>query len=148
MAKLFVPERSRIDDTQQVVPNVAAEAVEAAWAQAEYEGQLSVDVYQTEEALVITSTIAGVNPEDLEVTLNNDVVTIRGKRRPEQVVPPEDYFYRECYWGGFSRSIVLPMEVKAEAVQARLRHGVLTVVLPKALHPKAVAVKIEPQDEA
>jgi HSP20 family protein len=147
MAKLFVTEHLGDQDNTPVMPTVSDEGSSQAWAAAEYEGQLSVDVYQTEDSIVITSTMAGVNPEDLEVTLNNDVVTIRGKRQPEQVVRPEDYFYRECYWGGFSRSIVLPVEVHAESVSARLRHGVLTVVLPKAPRSKAVAVKVEPEDE-
>ena len=112
------------------------------WYAGEYEGQLSVDVYQTDNSLVIRSTIAGVKPEDLEVTLNNDVITIRGKRYHEHDVPSENYFYQECYWGGFSRSIVLPVEVKPEKVEASLKNGVLTIVLPKAQKPKAVEVKV------
>jgi HSP20 family protein len=120
MAKFFVSDRSEEDGASQVIPTGTQAAGEVAWAASGYEGQLSVDVYQTEDSLVITSTIAGVNPEDLEVTLNNDVVTIRGKRQPERQVTQEDYFYQECYWGGFSRSIVLPVEVRAEAVQAKL----------------------------
>jgi HSP20 family protein len=118
------------------------------WYSGEYEGQLSVDVYQTKESLVIKSTIAGVKPEDLEITLNNDVVTIRGKRYQEAVVAPEDYFYQECYWGGFSRSIVLPVEVRSEKVQAALKNGVLTITLPKAAKAKTVAVKVQTEDEA
>ncbi|MBI5466536.1 MAG: Hsp20/alpha crystallin family protein [Candidatus Kerfeldbacteria bacterium] len=113
------------------------------WYSAEYEGQLAVDVYQTKSAVVVKSTIAGVKPEDLEVTLNNDVITLRGRRQPEEEVLPEDYLYRECYWGGFSRSIVLPVEVRADKVQASLKNGILTVILPKAAKiSKSVAVKV------
>jgi HSP20 family protein len=117
------------------------------WYSGEYEGQLSVDVYQTKEALVIKSTIAGVKLEDLEITLNNDVVTIRGKRYQETAVAPEDYFYQECYWGGFSRSIVLPVEVKSEKAQAALKNGVLTIILPKAAKAKIVSVKVRNEEE-
>jgi HSP20 family protein len=120
---------------------VSAPPVE--WYSAEYEGQLAVDVYQTKSAVVVKSTIAGVKPEDLEVTLNNDVITLRGRRQPEEEVLPEDYLYRECYWGGFSRSIVLPVEVRADKVQASLKNGILTVILPKAAKvAKSVAVKV------
>lgn len=108
----------------------------------EYEGELSVDVYQTSEHLVIKSTIAGVKPDDLEITLNNDVVTIRGKRYQETPVAADDYFYQECYWGGFSRSIVLPMEVNPEGIQANLKNGVLTVLLPKAPRSEKVVVTV------
>jgi HSP20 family protein len=146
MATFTVSERELEDEATEVVPTVSLQPGDVGWHTPEYEGQLSVDVYQTKDTLVIKSTIAGVKPKDLEVTLNNDVITIRGKRSPDQVVQAEDYFYQECYWGGFSRSIVLPMEVRAEAVQAALKDGVLTVVLPKA--PKAKVVEVKVQEEA
>lgn len=117
------------------------------WYSGEYEGQLSVDVYQTEDSLVVRSTIAGVKLEDLEITLNDDVITIRGKRFQEHEVPKEDYFYQECYWGGFSRSIVLPMEVKSAEARASLKNGVLMIVLPKAITSAAVSVKIEQSED-
>lgn len=113
------------------------------WFEEGYEGQLSVDVYQTDEDLIIKSTIAGVRPEDLDITINNDLVTIRGERKHEAEIRPDDYFYQECYWGGFSRSIVLPVEVKADEAEATLKNGVLTLVLPKAERGKAVQVEIE-----
>lgn len=112
------------------------------WYEGEYEGQLAVDVYQTKDNLVVRSTIAGVKKEDLEIILNDDVITIRGKRYQEQEVPKEDYFYQECYWGGFSRSIVLPVEVKSQEAKAVLKNGILTIILPKAEHSRA-AVNIE-----
>lgn len=117
------------------------------WYSGEYEGQLSVDVYQTDETLVVRSTIAGVKPEDLEITLNDDVVTIRGKRFQETEVPKENYFYQECYWGGFSRSIVLPVEVKSAEAKASLKNGVLTLTLPKVAHMQSsVEVAVEALD--
>ncbi len=115
---------------------------EEEWLNEEYEGQLSVDVYQTADEIVIKSTIAGVKPNDLDVTINNDMVTIKGKREDAKEVTEENYFYQECYWGGFSRSIILPVEVKAEEAKAQLKNGVLTIRLPKAKKSKSVSVKI------
>lgn len=130
------------------VPTSAAAVSPVEWYASEDEGKLSVDVYQTQEALVIRSTIAGVKSSDLDITLNNDVITIRGKRYQDALVPAEDYFYQECYWGSFSRSIVLPVEVKPEQVEASLKNGVLVVVLPKAAKAKPVAVPVVEVDES
>lgn len=98
----------------------------------EQEGQLTVDVYQTPDAIVIKSTIAGVKPEDLDVSITNDMVTIRGSRRHDEEIQEEDYFYRECYWGSFSRSIILPVDIVAEKADASLKDGILTIRVPKA----------------
>ena len=106
------------------------------------EGQLSVDVFQSKDNVVIKSTIAGVKPEDIDIAIDNDVITIRGQRKEEETVKEDDYFYQECYWGSFSRSVVLPMEVKPDEAEASLKNGVLTVVLPKAKRSKSVAVKV------
>ncbi len=96
------------------------------------EGQLTIDVYQTEGEIVIKSTIAGVKPEDLDVAINNDMVTIRGERKNEEMVGAENYYYQECYWGSFSRSVVLPVDIIAEKAEASLKNGILTIRLPKA----------------
>ena len=96
------------------------------------EGQLTIDVYQTEDDIVIKSTIAGVRPEDLDVNINNDMVTIRGERVQGEEVDPEDYYYQECYWGPFSRSVILPVEIISEKAEATMKNGILTVRLPKA----------------
>lgn len=107
-------------------------APEAAPASETGEGQLTVDVYQTPDAVVIKSTIAGVKPEDLEVSITNDMVTVRGTRRHDEEVREDEYFYRECYWGTFSRSIILPVDIIAEKADASLRDGILTIRIPKA----------------
>ncbi len=119
------------------------------WLNGNFEGQLAVDVYQTEDDVVIQSTLAGVRVEDIDITVNNDMVTIRGMRRREQDVPTQQYFYQECYWGGFSRSIILPYDVKADKVAAKLKNGILTVILPKADKPRAKSIKVheEPDED-
>jgi len=109
----------------------------------EYEGQLTIDMFQTKDNVVIKSTIAGVKPEDVDVTIANDMVTIRGERSRDFEASSEDYFYQECYWGSFSRSVVLPVDVDIESVGADLKDGILTVILPKAAKAKAKKIKVK-----
>lgn len=121
----------------------STESKEEGWLPDQYEeGQLSIDVYQTPEHLVVKSTIAGVKPEDIDISINNDMLTIRGRREMNEVVRDQDYLYRECYWGSFSRSIILPIEIKAEKIEAFLENGVLTVMLPKAKTSKQISIKV------
>jgi len=117
---------------------------EKGWLDEDYEeGQLSIDVFQNSGNIIVKSTMAGVKPEDIDISLDNDMLTIRGKRAMETKVRDEDYLYRECYWGNFSRSIILPVDVLAEKIEATLENGVLTVVLPKAKHSKQVLIKVK-----
>lgn len=109
----------------------------------DYEGQLNIDVYQTKDNVIIKSTIAGVKPEDLDITIANDMVTIKGDRKREEKIPQEDYFYQECYWGGFSRSVILPVDIDSEGVEADLKDGILTVILPKAAKAKTKKIRVK-----
>ncbi|HEX5429989.1 MAG TPA: Hsp20/alpha crystallin family protein [Patescibacteria group bacterium] len=108
----------------------------------EYEGQLTIDMYQTKDNVVIKSTIAGVKGDDIDVTIANDMVTIRGERKKDFEASSEDYFYQECYWGSFSRSVVLPVDVDIDNVSADLKDGILTVILPKAAKAKAKKIRV------
>ncbi len=106
------------------------------------EGQLTIDVYQTENEIVIKSTIAGVKPEDLDVSINNDMVTVKGERKNEEEVSHGNYYYQECYWGGFSRSVLLPVDVIPEKADASLKNGILTIRLPKADTTKTKKIQV------
>jgi HSP20 family protein len=106
------------------------------------EGQLTIDVYQTENEIVIKSTIAGVKAENLDVQINNDMVTIKGERTQEEKVREEDYYYQECYWGTFSRSIILPVDVQASKAEANLKNGILTIRLPKSSSAQARKIQV------
>ncbi|MBU1149136.1 Hsp20/alpha crystallin family protein [Patescibacteria group bacterium] len=135
---------------QVIVPEVEDDTDDAApvpeegdWLSDEFSGQLSVDVYQTDKEIVIKSTIAGVRSDDLDVQVTNDMVTIKGIRRMEEEVGDENYFYRECYWGKFSRSIILPVDVRNDQVTATVKNGVLTVRLPKTEPTKVSVVKVK-----
>ncbi len=111
--------------------------------QVETEGQLAIDVFQTKDKIIIKSTIAGVKPEDLKISLHNDLLTIRGFRKTKEEIREEDYLYRECYWGSFSRSIILPFEVDNNKVEAEIESGVLTINLVKS---KKEDIKITSKD--
>ncbi|MFA5021812.1 MAG: Hsp20/alpha crystallin family protein [Patescibacteria group bacterium] len=115
----------------------------ANWLENDNEGQLLLDVFQDEDNLYVKSTIAGVKPENLAISLNNDMLTIRGSRSQDEEVCRQDYFYRECYWGSFSRSIILPAEIQAEKVAAALKNGVLTITLPKVKRQRNIPVTFE-----
>lgn len=95
------------------------------------EGQLSVDIFEDEENLVIQSAIAGVSSEDLDIFVNADMVTIRGTRKRDARASSATMHYEECFWGAFSRTIVLPAHVKPSQANAELKDGVLTITLPK-----------------
>jgi len=97
----------------------------------EYEGQLAVDVFQTPDAVIIKTPIAGVKKEDLEITINDEVVTIKGQRHADKEIDKENYFVQECYWGAFSRSYVLPIATDSENASAALKDGILTLTIPK-----------------
>jgi len=147
--KINNDEKEGFDDVVETNPNNSEEtplplSTDDDWADKESaEGQLSVDVFQSKDSLIIKSTIAGVKPEDIDISVDNDMITIRGQRKYEEEIKEDDYFYQECYWGSFSRSIVLPMEVKGDEAEASLKNGVLTIALPKVKKNKSVAIKVK-----
>lgn len=110
-------------------------------SQSRQHGQLSLDIYQTAADLIIEAPIAGVQPGDLDITIHDDVLTIRGTRKRSQHVRVKDLIYQECHWGAFSRSVVLPVDVISDRVEAELRDGVLTIKLPKASNSRKIKVK-------
>lgn len=132
------------EETQAIEINETGEPAPEEWLGSDYdEGQLSIDVYQTPDKLVVKSTIAGVKPDDIDISINNDMLTIRGKREVQEKITEENYLIKECYWGGFSRSIILPVEVEADKVEAALDNGILTVILPKAKSAKQFSIKVK-----
>ena len=126
-------------------PAINEEIEDEAWLNyddPETEGQLAIDVYQSNKKIIIKSTIAGVKPENLKISLHHDLLTIRGSRSSDDSINEEDYLYRECYWGNFSRSIILPAEVDNKRVEAELENGVLTITLYKN-NPSQIAIKVK-----
>lgn len=107
------------------------------------EGQLTVDVYHTPEEIVIKTMVAGVRPDDLDINITRDMVTIRGKREDGIDVHDHDYFHRELYWGAFSRTVMLPEEIEVEEAEATEKHGLLTIRLPKIDKAKQNKLKVK-----
>ena len=112
-------------------------------AEEEEDGELTVDVYQSNNDIVVKCMVAGVKPEDLEITITRDMVTIRGKRETERTISDEDYFHQELYWGSFSRTVMLPAEVDVEEAEAIEKHGLLMIRLPKIDRHKQAKLKVK-----
>jgi HSP20 family protein len=125
------------DDSLLLFPEAGGD--DSAWTASE-EGRLAVDVAESEDEIVIRSAIAGVRPEDLEVSLHNDMLTIRGSRAAEPL-PDARMLVQECHWGAFSRSIILPSETDADRIGAAIKDGVLTVCLPKVRRSRRIGVR-------
>lgn len=95
------------------------------------EGQLTVDIYDDGTSIVVQSTVAGAKPEEIDISFEDNMVTIRGARRRQQEVGDDNFYYRELYWGAFSRSIILPEEIDFSKADAAIKNGLLTLRLPK-----------------
>jgi HSP20 family protein len=123
-------------------PEIKKEAPEFV---AEQEGQLSVDVYQTENDIVIIAPVAGATSETINISITDDVITIKGRR--EMPVPDkirsDDFYIEECFWGNFSRSIVLPAAVDTNNVEAHFKNNVLQVRIPKTERVRTRIIQIE-----
>jgi len=107
------------------------------------EGQLALDIYQTQTHIVVVAPIAGVKMDDIDVSITEDVLTIKGKRNLEFDIPDEDYFTQECFWGDFSRSIVLPASVDSSRIAASFKDAVLKISIPKVERVKTKIVRIK-----
>lgn len=107
------------------------------------EGQLTLDIFQTNEHIIIQSTIAGVSRNDIDISITNDMVTIKGERKRDPEAKVASYFYEEVFWGPFSRSVILPVEVDADSATASIKNGILTIKLPKLEALKTKKIKIE-----
>jgi HSP20 family molecular chaperone IbpA len=107
------------------------------------EGQLPVDVYQTASEIVIRTFIAGVRPDEMNVSISRDMVVIEGAREERASVPESDYFHHELFWGSFSRTILLPQEVDVENSSAGAKDGLLTIILPKLDKARQTKLRIK-----
>jgi HSP20 family protein len=112
-------------------------------AEDESEGQLTIDVYQKNDDIVVQSAVAGVDSENIEINVTPESVTIRGKREKPESIEDKDYFYQECFWGRFSRSIILPHEIDPEKAVASVKNGILTIRLPKLDRKRAKKLKVK-----
>tara|TARA_Y100000310_G_scaffold209049_1_gene209679 strand:+ start:54 stop:533 length:480 start_codon:yes stop_codon:yes gene_type:complete len=107
------------------------------------EGQLTVDVFQNPDEIIVKAMVAGVKGDDLSVSITRDMVTIKGRREEDKSIMSEDYFYKELYWGGFSRTILLPEEVDPDQSEAVERQGLLTIRMPKIDKERTQKLKVK-----
>lgn len=129
------------DQQQQQQPSTSAPADE--WDEEDaVPGQLAVDVYETKEKLVVKARTAGVNKHDLDVSIADNTLSIRGTLSAGNEDDVENYFVQECYWGEFSRSIALPVPVKEDEIEAVLKDGVLTISFTKVKQDTVKKIQI------
>ena len=107
------------------------------------EGQLTIDVYQSGDFVIVKSIIGGARPDDLDISITSDMVTIKGARKNPDEVKAEDYYYQECFWGNFSRSVILPCDIRTDKVKAAMKNGILTIKLPKIEKNSSMKIKVE-----
>ncbi|MCA9361532.1 Hsp20/alpha crystallin family protein [Candidatus Kaiserbacteria bacterium] len=106
------------------------------------DGELPVDMYHTGEAIVIRALVAGVSPEDLDIAITRDMVTIKGVREEFQETDSDNYYHRELFWGGFTRTLLLPEEVVIDEAEAHEKHGMLEIRLPKVDKDRSTRLKV------
>jgi len=117
---------------------------EKSFADDDSDGQLAVDVYQTQSDIIIKTMAAGIRPEDLDISITRDMITIKGNREDNSInIDDEDYFHRELFWGSFSRTILLPQEIEIEEAEATERHGLLTIKLPKINKDRQTKLRVK-----
>jgi HSP20 family protein len=109
------------------------------------EGELPVDMYQTNDAIIIRALVAGVSPSDLDIAITRDMVTIRGVREEYQETSDDNYFHRELFWGSFARTLLLPEEVVIDEADAQEKHGLLEIRLPKLDKNRSTQLKVKSQ---
>ncbi|OGG87881.1 hypothetical protein A2592_03600 [Candidatus Kaiserbacteria bacterium RIFOXYD1_FULL_42_15] len=109
------------------------------------EGELPVDMYQTNDTIVIRALVAGVSPTDLDISITRDMVTIRGLREEFQESADDNYYHRELFWGSFSRTLLLPEEVIIDEADAQEKHGLLEIRLPKLDKNRSTQLKVKSQ---
>ena len=109
----------------------------------EPEGQLTIDVFQDDDNIYVQSAVAGISPDDLEINITKESVAVRGKRERASEISEKNFFYQECFWGSFSRSVVLPQEIDPEKSNASLKNGILTIKMLKAERKKGKNVRVK-----
>ncbi len=132
------------DDLTPTEPTTATPAVDESWDDAEddFPGQLAVDVYETDDKLVVKARTAGVSKEDLDVSISDGILTVSGTLSSGDDTDATNWHIQECYWGEFSRTVALPVAVKEDEAQASLKDGVLTITFPKVQQEQAKKIQV------
>ena len=107
------------------------------------EGELSLDVFQTPEDIIVRTMIPGVRKDDMDISISRDSITIKGSRKEDRIIPDQDYVVRELYWGTFSRTVAFPHEVDIEHAEATENQGMLTIKLPRIDKERQTKLRIK-----
>jgi len=138
----MIVEHVSTDPVEASTSSVVASAT-AEWHERLEEGKLSVDVAHDEKNVYIVSTVAGALPDRIEVYIHNDLLTLRGERvNPVETESSIEFYHRECFWGHFSRTIVLPVEVNGDAARAQYKNGILEIIVPKRTQDRKIPIEI------
>lgn len=127
--------------SRKIIPTAAP--VQEDYIEEPLAGQLPVDVYQTPDEIVIRSFVAGVRPEDLNVSISRDMVVIDGSRQEREQLSDSDYVHQELFWGTFTKTVLLPQEIDVDASSATAKDGLLTIVLPKIDKARQTKLKVK-----
>lgn len=133
-----------LSSTPEPTQTASQQQPEENWEDSEedFPGQLAVDVYETEERLVVKARTAGVNKEDLDVSISDSILTISGTLSSGDDAEATNWHIQECYWGEFSRTLALPVPIKEDEVKAELKDGVLTISFTKVKTEQAKKIQI------
>lgn len=144
LAAAFLNDDSLADDPAAAAPQQGTDA-DGSWDETDddFPGQLAVDVYETDEQLVVKARTAGVNKEDLDVSISDGILTISGTLSSGDDSAATNWHIQECYWGEFSRTLALPVAVKEDEVAAVLKDGVLTITFSKVKQEQAKKITIQ-----
>lgn len=137
-----IPIPRSMDDAMEMIDDLPKSGLIDSGYSGPEEGELSIDVYQNQNEIIIKTMVAGVKPEDLDVSISRDMVTVKGKRESERAIADDDYFHKELYWGTFSRTIVLPQEIDVDGAEAVEKHGLLIIKLPKLDKNRSTRLKV------
>lgn len=132
------------DDLTTTQTTTVTAVADDAWddSEEEFPGQLAVDVYETEEKLVVKARTAGVNKEELDVSISDGILTISGTLSSGDETDATNWHIQECYWGEFSRTLALPVSVKEDEVEAILKDGVLSIIFNKVKQEQAKKIQV------
>lgn len=138
---IYIKDDQSSDVSDSDTASLSTSSAEQTYAD-EDDAQLAIDMYQTRNELIVVAMTAGVKLEGLDVSINNDVLSIRGIRSNPNKNMPDNYIHQELYWGPFSRTIVLPNEVDPDETTAEMSEGLLTIKMPKIDRTKTKTLKI------
>lgn len=151
MIKFFSKKPS---DTQQSPPSWLSDTTKESAATKQHsdwnlfeEGQLLIDMYDRGDAIIVRSLVAGINPDSIDISLHNDLLTIRGSREDSEEIYDDQFIIRECYWGRFSRSIIIPFPVDAQRIQAQCAQGIVMIILPKQEDEQSIKINGDQGDD-